>query len=124
MPQLLATTEQTPRQPTYPDAELNRHMKDLRACCKPYPRAQAALERTETRLKYILRVLHTWDETHAGRAETLIRLGNPEAAQTAAQMIFDRQLRADLLGRARIGGDPDADERMLEALEMERTVLE
>jgi len=111
------------QQPIYRDTQLGALLKDLRAAVKPLPSAKIALERVERRLKFVLRVIETWDASHAERAETLIGLGQIEAANTAATMIFDAQLRAGLLARAHISSDSAASDRIAEALELEREVL-
>jgi hypothetical protein len=110
-------------EPTYRDAPLGGLLKDLRGLVKSQPAAKATLEKVEKRMRYVLRVLETWDETHAERAETLIGLGRLEAANSTASMIFDAQLRGDLYRRSPILGDTGADERVAEALELEREVL-
>lgn len=109
----------------YRDSQLAGHMKELRACCKPFPRAKAALERTENRLRYLLRLLQTWDETHERQVETWLRLGNIEAANTSAALIFDPETRLRLLRRAQITPDTeDAADRWAENELMERMVIE
>ena len=113
-----------PRLSSYRDTQLAGYMKELRGMVKPMPRAKAALDRVEQRLKYLFRVLEAWDASHARQAETLLRLGNIPGANTAALMIFDDRMRIDLLSRAWIGGDADAGERLAEAIELERVVLQ
>jgi hypothetical protein len=108
---------------SYRDAPLGSLLKDLRGLVKSQPAAKATLEKVEKRLRYVLRVLEGWDAHHAERAETLIRLGQIEAANGAATLIFDTQLRNDLYRRTPILGDTQADDRVAEALEMEREVL-
>lgn len=117
-------TESTPRHPSYRDDQLHKHFKDLRTEVRAHPGAKAALVKVEQRLKYVLRVIETWDASHAERAETLIRLGNLEAANTAACLIFDKALRESILPRAPVTLDTGAAERMAEALELERQVIE
>lgn len=112
-----------PRQPTYRDAELMRLFKALRATVKPYAGAKAALERVETRLRYVLRIIEQWDKTHSERAEFLIRMGCTEAANTHAAMIFDADVRAALYRRCFVGGDGGAEERVLGNAELDREVL-
>lgn len=114
----------TQRTPSYHDKQLAKLMKELRASIKPYPQARQALERAERRLRYVLRVVEAWDESHAERAELLLRLGNVPAANTAAWLVFDSELRESLLQRAPIGHDSEANERIAEALVLGREVLE
>jgi hypothetical protein len=119
-----AMSEQNePRQPTYRDAELMRLVKALRASVRPFPGARIALERVEGRLRYVLRVVETWDRTHETRARDLIRAGCLSAANTAAGLIFDPETRAGLLRQCFIGGDGGADERMAENMAAGREVL-
>lgn len=113
----------TMSEPTYRDAPLGGLLKDLRGLVKSQPAAKATLKKIEERLKYVLRVLESWDASHAERAETLIKLGRLEAANSTASLIFDAQLRGDLYRRAPIIRDTDAGQRMAEALELEREVL-
>ena len=109
--------------PAYHDTQLRGLMKELRAAVKPYPHAKIALERVEARLKYTLRVVESWDSAHADKAELLIGLGQIAAANSATQLIFDREKRIALLRRCLIGGDAQAAERMAEAVELDREVL-
>jgi hypothetical protein len=109
--------------PSYRDSQLHSAIRELRAAVKPFPRAARALQGVEYRLKFVLRVVQSWDDHHAERAETLIRLGKIEAANSAASLIFDDGLRADLLRRTPIGIDPAAPDRLAEAIELEREVL-
>ena len=108
---------------SYRDAPLGGLLKELRGLVKSQPAAKATLEKVEKRLRYVLRVLDTWDAFHAERAETLIRLGRLEAANSTASMIFDAQLRGDLYRRAPIIGDTGTGARVAEALELEREIL-
>ena len=108
---------------SYRDEQLSRLMSDLRAAVKPLPVAKTALDKAEKRLRFVLRVVDGWDAYHAERADTLIRLGQIEAANGAATMIFDAQLRADLLRRTPILLYLDTGARMAEAMELEREVL-
>ena len=110
-------------EPTYRDAPLGGLLKDLRGLVKGQPAAKATLKKAEERLRYVLRVLESWDAHHAERAETLIGLGKLEAANGVASLIFDAQLRGDLYRRSPILLDTGAGERVAEALEMEREVL-
>jgi hypothetical protein len=112
------------RQPSYRDTQLGGLMKELRAAVRPYPPAKLALEKVEKRLKFNLRVVQQWDETHAERAELMLRLGNVGAANTEACLIFDEATRHALLRRATIGIDHEADERIAEAVLLEREVIE
>ncbi|HEU5097591.1 MAG TPA: hypothetical protein VFU22_00995 [Roseiflexaceae bacterium] len=109
---------------SYRDATLGRLLKELRGSVKTQPAAKALLEKVEKRLRYVLRVLESWDAHHAERAETLIQLGQLTAANGAASLIFEPQLRANLLRRTPVLADTDAGDRMAEALELERLVLE
>lgn len=122
----LPTTPLPPRAteaPTYRDRQLHDLMKLLRATVRPHPPAKLALEKVEGRLRYILRVVEGWDRLHVERAEQLIALENIPAANSAAWMVFDADLRAALLSRCQIGGDDQAADRMAEAAELEREVL-
>lgn len=116
-------TPETDRAPSYRDAQLTGLMKELRAAVKPLPTAGQALARVEHRLRFVLRVTDLWDKTHAERARTLIQLGNLEAANTSACLIFDAGLRADLLRLAPIKQDTGAGDRLAEAAAMGREVL-
>jgi hypothetical protein len=107
----------------YRDAQLSAQLKELRAAVKPFAQARAALERVEERLRYVLRMVETWDTSHAERCETLIRLGNLAAANTAASLVFEPGLRTDLLRRCFVGIDHEADDRIAEAIELGREVL-
>src|SRR5215213_4765734 len=115
------TTPSTP--PTYRDHELGALLKGLRADVKPLPSASLTLQRVEKRLRYVLRVIESWDAYHAERAETLIKLGKFEAANSTATMIFDEDVRAALYWRAPVTLDTGAGERIAEALELEREIL-
>lgn len=108
--------------PTYRDAQLAKSLKTLRADIRTNPNAKRSLEKVEKRLKYLFRVLDLWDSSHAERCELLLRLGNIPAANTSATMIFDAELRARLLSRARIGLDQDTS-AIADALAMDREVL-
>lgn len=110
-------------EPSYRDAPLGGLLKDLRGLVKSQPAAKLAVDKMEKRLRYVLRVLESWDAHHAERAEMLIGLGKLEAANGAASMIFDPQLRGDLYQRSPIIRDTGVDDRMAEALELEREVL-
>jgi hypothetical protein len=110
-------------EPTYRDAQLGGLLKELRGLVKSQPAAKALLEKVEKRLKFVLRVLEGWDAHHAEQAETLIRLGNLPAANSAATLIFEPQLCAGLYRRSPILSDSTADDRMAEAIELEREVL-
>jgi hypothetical protein len=111
------------RQPIYRDAQLHVLMKTLRAAVRPHPPSRIALDKAEQRLRFVLRVVEQWDASHAARARELIALGCLPAANGAATMIFDRDLRHSLLCRCYIGADAGAVERMEEALELGREVL-
>lgn len=113
----------TERQPSYRDTQLHALMKALRADVRPFPRPKLALERVEGRLRYVLRVIETWDASHAGRARELIQLGHLAAANGAATMIFDQDLRHSLLCQCFIDSDNGAADRVAEALELGREVL-
>ena len=104
----------TERQSTYRDAQLHALMKALRAAVKSNPYARIALEKAEGRLRYVLRVVEVWDKSHAEHAELLIRLGNLAAANSAATMIFDGELRQSLLRQCFVGGDDGAADRVAE----------
>jgi hypothetical protein len=108
-------------EPTYRDAQLGGFLKELRGLVKSQPAAKATLEKVERRLKFVFRVIESWDAYHAERAETLIGLGRLEAANGAATMIFDAQLRGDLYRRSPIL--LDTEDRVAKALELEREVL-
>jgi hypothetical protein len=107
---------------SYRDAVLGGLIKELRTLLKNQPAAEALLKKIEKRLKFVLRVLETWDASHAERAETLIRLGRLEAANSVASMIFDAQLRGDLYRRSPISVAIEAGARAGEVLELEREV--
>jgi hypothetical protein len=108
---------------SYRDPQLAAQIKDLRAAVKSMPTAKHALEKVEARLKYVLKVVELWDASHAERAATLIRLGQIEAANSAASLIFESGLRSDLLRQAPITQDVGAGDRLAESLEMGREVL-
>lgn len=110
-------------QPSYRDKELHRLMKELRGEVRTIPKAKKALERAEQRLRYTLRVVELWDDSHAKRARELLRLNCIPAANTHATMVFDPELRASLLQLCSVGLDAAADDRMAEALELGREVL-
>lgn len=109
--------------PIYRDKQLADLLKQLRAAVRPYPGAKIALEKVETRLRYILRVVEGWDRLHLERAEQLIRLGNIPAANSAAWMVFDADLRSTILRRCQIGGDATVEDRLAEAIELGREIL-
>jgi hypothetical protein len=111
-------------EPTYRDAHLGGLLKELRGLVKSQPAAKAMLEKVEKRLRYVLRVLESWDAHHAEQAETLIGLGQLAAANSAATLIFEPQLRTDLYRRTLILADSADSDRMAEALELGREVLE
>lgn len=119
----MPTPAQEPKQPTYRDQELMRLMKVLRADVRPFVRARQNLERLEGRLRYVLRVVETWDKTHEARTRELLRLGCLSAANTSASLIFDAETRQALLRSCLIGGDGGAAERIASALEADREVL-
>lgn len=113
------------RTPTYRDGPLHKLIRQLRADVRTIPHAKKSLEKVEGRLKYILRVLESSDDAHAKRAELFLTLGLIPQANTEASLIWDESTRTTLLDRARIGTDQGgAEDRMVEALEMEREVLE
>lgn len=119
-----ATTHtNTDRVPSYRDRQLADLITDLRAEVRTVPRAKAALERVEKRLKWSLRLLESWDTTHAERAKMLLGLGKVAAANTEASLIFDDTTRHNLLRQMFIGGDDQADDRAAENAELEREVL-
>jgi hypothetical protein len=110
-------------EPTYRDAQLGGLLKDVRGLVKNQPATKRALEKVEKRLRYVLRVVESWDAFHAERAEMLIQGGLLEAANGAATLIFDEQTRHDLYRRSPVLRDASADGRVAEALELEREVL-
>jgi hypothetical protein len=97
--------------------------KDLRGCVRPFPSAKIALEKVEGRLRFVLRVIETWDDSHAKQAKELICLGCLPAANTAASLIFDADLRRSLLAQTPISGDAGAAERIAEATALGREML-
>jgi hypothetical protein len=119
-----APIDQVERQPTYRDKELGTLMKALRDEVRTLPKAKAALVKVEGRLRYVLKVLDLWDQTHAGRAELFLSLGDVPKANTSASLIFDADTRAALLRRAPIGSDRATGERLEENSLLEREVLE
>lgn len=114
------TTEE--KSPTYRDAQLHKLMKQLRADVRTNPTAKATLAKIETRLRYVLKVVTSWDHTHAKWAELYINLGDIPKANTAATLVFDDQVRADLLRRCFIGLTDDSD-ALAEAVALDREVL-
>jgi hypothetical protein len=120
----MATESSSPeRQPTYRDQALHRLMKELRADVRTNPNARATLTKVEQRLRFVLRVVELWDKSHAARAEELIGLGCLAAASTSAAMIFDPEVRANLYRRTPIGYDNSSEERIADAIELDREVL-
>jgi hypothetical protein len=111
-------------EPTYRDEQLSKLLGELWGMVKAMPIAKRVLERVERRLKFVFRVIEGWDTHHAEQAETLIQLGQIEAANGAATMIFNVRLRADLYRRTPILADSTAGDRVAEAMDMERLVLE
>lgn len=109
--------------PAYRDQQLQHLIKALRAAVRAHPPAKLALKQVEKRLQFLLRVIESWDASHAERAELLIGLGQIAAANSVTQMIFDATLRRRLLARCLIGGDAQAAERMEAAIDAEREVL-
>lgn len=114
------TAEHTPR---YRDAQLNALMKDLRRDVRDVPHLRRRLDQVESRLASVLRVVETWDRAHARRAGELLDQGCIAAANTAASMIFDADLRLLWLRQTMIGADDGAAERIAAALDQDREVL-
>jgi hypothetical protein len=114
----------TERQPSYVDQQLHACMRALRADVRTIPRAKLSLERAEARLRFILRVVDTWNTYHARRARQLIALGQLEAADSACWMLFDVDLRRELLRQCQTDTTNDAAaERVAENALLGREVL-
>lgn len=113
----------TERHPSYRDAELHKAFKALRAAVRPSTDARYCLAAVEKRLRFVLRVIETWDATHARRAEMLLTLGNQSAASTAAAMIFDPLLRASFYDRTSVPITTEDAERLAALIEFDREVI-
>jgi hypothetical protein len=112
------------RQPIFCDAQLHKLIEALCADVRPHRKARVSLERTEDWLRYRLRVVETWDVTLAERTGTLLPLSNVPAANIAATIIFDQETGLHLPDRAHITQCDDAGDRLAEAPELRREVLE
>ncbi len=117
------------RQPKYRDSRLNDRCKVLRASVKGFPTQERDVSRLEERLVYLDGLIGMWDDRWAKQALTEYRRGAIDASGLSAMNIFDDERRFALLRRLQPADalfvvDPSTADRVAEAVELEREVLQ
>jgi len=99
-------------------------LADIKAALVRNPEGLRLLELLKKRLNKMDDLFAAWDQRCVERFDLALRLGNRQRAYAEAALVFETELRHDLLNRsAPIEMKDEGAERMTTALEMEREIV-